>query len=123
VQHAGYLRVLEEVVDRFLSARGISVGRLLVERSWIPVVSKVRIQLVSDARMGEAVHTTFVVEEILKGIAYEARMDCYVQRGETLFRTARAWILHGYVVSDGRGAGALAELDDSIIEALNGAMQ
>jgi acyl-CoA thioesterase FadM len=118
VQHSAYIRALEEVVDRFLADRGISIARLLQERDWIPVVSRARVTLLADARMGEMIHTTFAIEEILKGLAYNARMDCYVRRGETLTRTATARILHGYAIAGGDAAGQLAPLDEATQAAL-----
>jgi len=123
VQHSGYLRALEEVVDRFLVDRGISVRRMLDERGWIPVVSRARVQLVADAHMEETIHTTFVVEDVLKGIAYDARMDCYVRRGEMMVHTATARILHGYAVSHGEAAGRLTKFDESTLIALTAVTQ
>lgn len=120
VQHSAYVRALEEVVDRFLADRGISVGRMLTERGWIPVVSRARIHLLADAHMEETVYTTFTVTDVLKAISYEARMDCYVQRGQTLVHVATANILHGYAASRGEGAGSLATFDDETIDALTG---
>lgn len=120
VQHSGYVRTLEEVVDRFLAARGISVGRLLTERHWIPVVSRARVQLVSSALMEETVHTVFTVTDVLRGVMFDGRMDCYVQRGDELVHVATAQILHGYAISAGEGAGGLAQLDDEVVRALTG---
>jgi acyl-CoA thioesterase FadM len=120
LQHSGYIRALEEVIDRFLADRGISVGRMLDERGWIPVVSRARVQLLDDARMEETVHTTLVVDDVLKGLTWDARMDCYVQRGDRLAHTATARILHGYAVSRGAGAGRLAALDEATLAALTG---
>lgn len=118
VQHSSYIRALEEVVDRFLDDRGLAIGRLLHEQSLIPVVSRVRVQLVADAYMEETIHTTFVVEDIFKETVYDARMDCYVQRGETLKHTASARILHGYAISEGEAAGRLTRLNESTLAAL-----
>src|ERR1039458_433862 len=118
VQHSAYTRALEEVVDRFLADRGISVRHMLDEFSWIPVVSRVRVQLLADAHMEETIHTTFVVEEILKATLYSARMDCYVGRRDTLVHTATSRILHGYAISQGEGAGRLAELNESTLAVL-----
>ena len=118
VQHSAYIRALEEVVDRFLADRGISVARLLKEYAWIPVVSRVRVQLVADAHMEETIHTTFVVEDVMKGIMFDGRMDCYVQRGDKLVHTATARILHGYAISAGERAGQLTELDQATLDAL-----
>ncbi|MBX7266873.1 thioesterase family protein [Micromonospora sp. Llam7] len=120
VQHSGYVRALEEVVDRFLAARGISVGRLVRERSWIPVVSRARIRLVEAARMEEEVHTVLNVTGVLRGVMFDARMDCYVRRGDRLVHTATATILHGYAISAGPRAGELAEFDDEVLRALSG---
>lgn len=121
VQHSGYVRALEEIVDRFLADRGLSIPRLLAERSWIPVVSRARVRSLASAHMGEIVHTTFAVEDILKMTAYDGRMDCYVQRGEMLKHVAFARILHGYAVSAGSRAGKLAVLDDATVAKLTGA--
>jgi len=120
VQHSAYVRSLEEVVDRFLADRGISVGRMLAERGWIPVVSRARVTLLADAAMEEVIHTAFTVDHVLKGVGYEATMDCFVHRGAELVHVATARILHGYAVSRGEGAGRLAEFDDSTIAALTG---
>jgi acyl-CoA thioesterase FadM len=120
VQHSGFVRALEEVVDRFLADRGISVGRMLAERSWIPVVSRARVQLIAAAHMEETVHTVFAVTDILRGVMFDGRMDCYVQRGDRLVHVATAQILHGYAIAAGEGAGGLAQLDDDVVRALTG---
>jgi acyl-CoA thioesterase FadM len=120
VQHSGFVRALEEVVDRFLADRGVSVGRMLTERSWIPVVSRARVRLLAAAHMEETIHTVFTVEEILRGVVFDARMDCYVRRGDELIPVATAKILHGYAIAAGEGAGGLAQLDDGVIRALTG---
>lgn len=120
VQHSAYVRALEEVVDRFLADRGISVGRLLAERAWIPVVSRVRIQMIAAAHMEETVHTVFTLQDVLRGVMFDGRMDCYVQRGDELLRVATARILHGYAIAAGPGAGGMAVLDDAVAMALTG---
>ncbi|MFF5207126.1 hypothetical protein [Streptosporangium sp. NPDC000396] len=120
VQHSGFVRALEEVVDRFLADRGISVGRMLLERSWIPVVSRARVRLIAAAHMEETVHTVFTVVDILRGVMFDARMDCYVQRGDELVHVTTAQILHGYAIAAGEGAGGMAELDDEVVRALIG---
>lgn len=118
VQHSGFVRALEEVVDRFLVARGLPIGRLLAERAWIPVVSRARVKLLAAAHMEETIHTVFAVEDVLKRSAYDARMDCYVRRGDGFVHCAAARILHGYARSRGEGAGRLVDLDDPTIAAL-----
>jgi acyl-CoA thioesterase FadM len=117
---SGYVRTLEEVVDRFLADRGISVGRMLAERSWIPVVSRARIRVIGAARLEETVHTVFTVTDVLRGVLFDARMDCYVRRGDDLLAVATATILHGYAIAAGPDAGTLAELDGDVVRALRG---
>jgi acyl-CoA thioesterase FadM len=120
VQHSAFVGALEEVVDRFLADRGLSIGRLLAERAWIPVVSRARVQLLAAAHMEETIHTVFAVDDVLKRSAYDARMDCYVRRGDVLVRCATGRILHGYALARGEGAGGLVELDDATVAALTG---
>lgn len=121
LQHSGYVRALEDVVDRFLAARGISVGRMLAERGWIPVVSRARVRMLAPVHLEETVRTTFVVDDILRRSMFDGRMDSYVIRGSEVVRTATARILHGYAISRGPHAGEVAELDDEVVTALRGA--
>ncbi|HKT00939.1 MAG TPA: thioesterase family protein [Rugosimonospora sp.] len=118
--HSAYVRTLEEVVDRFLADRGLSVGRMLAERAWIPVVSRARVRLLADARMEETVHTRFAVEDVHLGTTYDARMDCHVERAGQRVPVATARIQHGYAISRGPRAGQLAELDAATLRALTG---
>jgi len=120
MQHSGFVRALEEAFDRFLADRGISIARLLRERSWIPVVSRTRIQLIAPAYMEETLHTVFRVTGVMRGIMFDARMDCYVQRGPDLVHVATAQILHGYMMSAGESAGAPVQLGPDMVEALTG---
>jgi acyl-CoA thioesterase FadM len=117
---SGYVRAMEEVVDRFLADRGISVGRMLAERSWIPVVSRARVQLIEAAHLDETVHTSFIVTDILRGSLFDGRMDCFVRRGDDLVAVATGTILHGYAIAAGPDAGTLAELGDDVAAALRG---
>jgi acyl-CoA thioesterase FadM len=121
VQHSGHVRVLEEVVDRYLADRGISIPRMMRERGWIPVVSRARIRVLADALLDETVHTTFTVTDVLKDVTYDATMDCYVVRDGRLLKVATATIMHGYAVSRGPDAGTLATLDPATVAALTGA--
>jgi len=119
VQHGTYVAALEEVVDRFLEHRGISVPRLLTERGWIPVVSRARVRLLADAHMDEDIQTSFSVSDIVKDRGYDGRMDSHVTvDGQPTRHVATAQILHGYAVSQGELAGTLAELDAQTIQAL-----
>ncbi|WP_341720863.1 thioesterase family protein [Micromonospora sp. FIMYZ51] len=119
LQHSGYVRALEEVVDRFLADRGISVGRLLAERSWIPVVSRARVRQLAPVHMEETLHTTLTVGDVLRDTMFEARMDCHVLRDGQPVHTATATILHGYAISAGPQAGSLANLGE-IADVLTG---
>jgi len=120
LQHSAYVRAMEEVVDRFLVERGLAIGKLLTERSWIPVVSRARVQMLDDVWMEEIVHTVFTVEDVLKDMSYTARMDCYVRRGGELVRSATGTIMHGYAISRGPDAGTVAVLDPATQAALLG---
>jgi len=122
VQHGSYVAALEEVVDRFLADRGLSVPRLLAERGWIPVVSRARVRLLADAVMDEEIQTSFTVTDVFKNRAFDGRMDSHVTSPQRPPHAARhvatAQILHGYAVSRGEFAGSLAELDPQTVEAL-----
>jgi acyl-CoA thioesterase FadM len=121
IQHSGYVRVLEEVVERFLADRGISIGTLLRDREWIPVVSDARVEILEDAFMEETLYTVFTVEDIFKQIRYTARMDCYVPRQGDLVRTATGRITHAYLQIADRGTGGgVAQFDEAVMAALRG---
>src|SRR5439155_8455606 len=55
LQHSGYVRLMEEVVDLFLAERGISIGAMLERRSWIPVVAEAGLEILREARLGEEI--------------------------------------------------------------------
>ncbi|MCT9933139.1 hypothetical protein N5079_23295 [Planotetraspora sp. A-T 1434] len=119
VAHSAYARTLEDTVDRFLYDRGIGVGRLLAERGWIPVVSRSRITMLADAHLDDTMTVTFSAGDIIGGVTFDGRMDCYAQRGDDPPRhVATATILHGYAISRGPDAGTLATLDDDVLKAL-----
>jgi len=118
VQHSSYVLALEEVVERFLAGRGISVGRMLEEKGLIPVVSRARIDLCADAFMEETIETEFRLTDILRDRAWEAEMSCYVRRAGGRFETARAGILHAYAHVRGPAIGRVAELDQETLAAL-----
>ncbi|HEU4426336.1 MAG TPA: acyl-CoA thioesterase [Pilimelia sp.] len=120
LQHSAYVRLLEETVDRFLHARGISVPRMLRERGWIPVVSRAHVRLLADAHMDETVHIRLAVVDVFRATTYDARMDCHVVRDGRRVPVATARIQHGYARSRGPDAGQLASLDDGVVAALLG---
>lgn len=117
---AGHVRAMEDVVDRFLADRGISVRRMLDERGWIPVVSRVRLSVLGEVAMEETVRTTFTVESVVKETMFDGRMDSFVRRDGRWIHVATGRILHGYAASRGPRAGSLATLDAATIAALTG---
>jgi acyl-CoA thioesterase FadM len=120
MQHSGYVRVLEEAVDRFLAGCGLDIPGVLRDRGWIPVVSRAKVSLLADAVMGETMHTVLTVTDVLKRTCFAARMDCYVRRGQTTVHTASGEILHAYAIARGENAGRTAELDEATIATLTG---
>ncbi len=118
LQYAGYVRALEKVVDLFLADRGLSIRTMLRKRGWIPVVSRARIGVLADVTMEETVHTILTITDVVKDVAFDARMDCYVRRGTAMVHTATGRILHAYAVASGAGAGGLATLDRQVVAAL-----
>lgn len=123
LQHSGYARMMEEVVDLFLQDRGISIGKLLYDKkyNWIPVVSGAKIDLVGEARLEDTIYTVFTIEDIMREISYSARMDCYVHRDGKLIQTATGSIGHAYVQIEDRAVGTqLATFDDKVMAALSG---
>lgn len=121
IQHSGYVRILEEVVDLFLADRGISIETLLTARDWIPVVADARIEILREAFMEEELHTVYTVEGVFKRMRYTARLDCYVERAGQRIHTATGRITHAYLrIADRRTGGSLAEFDDTVMAALAG---
>lgn len=114
LQHSGYTRAMEEVVDRYLNDRGMSIRTMLEERAWIPVVSRSRVQVLADVYMEETVHTVFRIEDFLREMAYSARMDSYVERDGELVHVGTGTIMHGYAISRGPQAGSVAVLDEAV---------
>lgn len=120
LQHSGYLRLMEEVVDVFLAERGISIRTMLDSRGWIPVVPRAQVRLLGEAMMEEEIVTVLTVEEIFKRLTYTARMDCYVRREGRLVHTATGRITHGYAAVLDRKDWALVPFDDDTLAALRG---
>jgi acyl-CoA thioesterase FadM len=120
LHYSGYIRLMEEVVDRFLADRGISIRTMLESRNWIPVVSGAELEILDEARLEETVYTVFTLDEILKAITFTARVDWYVYRDGALIRTATGRINHGYVGIEGRSGGQLVTFDATTMAALRG---
>lgn len=120
LQHSGYLRLMEEVLDLFVADRGISIRTLLENKKWIPVVPAANLQILDEAMMEETIYTVFTVEDIFKDTTYKSRMDCYVERHGGLVHTATGHITHGYAVVDSRRDWSLVQFDAEVVKALSG---
>jgi acyl-CoA thioesterase FadM len=120
MQHSGYLRVMEEVVDLFLGQRGISIRTMLAGRRWIPVVPNARVRILAPAYMEEELVTVFTVEQVFKNLLYTARMDCYVRRAGQLLPTATGRITHGYAEVVDRRTWRHVPFDEETLAALGG---
>ncbi|MEM8610944.1 MAG: hypothetical protein AAGF93_02920 [Cyanobacteria bacterium P01_H01_bin.105] len=121
MQHSGYLRLIEEVVDLFLKARGISIWSMLESHAWIPFVSQAEVELWQDAFMEETIYTVYTVEKVVKDFLYTSRVDFYVVRGDKPIQTARGRITHGYArLSDNPEVFELARFDQKVLNALHG---
>jgi acyl-CoA thioesterase FadM len=118
LQMSGYLRLMEEVVDRFLADRGVSIKTLLDEQRWIPVVPHSNLSIVDEALMEEEIHTVFTVEDVFKDFTYTARMECYVVRAGEPVLVAHGSITHGYAVISNRRDWALIQFDERLSTAL-----
>lgn len=118
LQMSGLLRQMEEVVDLFLAERGVSIRTLLDEQDWIPVVPHSSITMLGEALMEEDLVTVLEVDHVFKTATYDARMDCYVVRGDELVKVATGRITHGYAHIDGRGDWSLVEFDDRMLTAV-----
>jgi acyl-CoA thioesterase FadM len=121
LQHSGYLRLMEEVVDLFLADRGISIWDMLGGQQWIPVVPQARVEILREALMEEELYIVFNVEEVFKTLTYTARMDCYVQRDGEFVQTATGRITHGYATVLNRRDWAVVPFDERTMAALHGA--
>jgi acyl-CoA thioesterase FadM len=120
LQHSGYLRLAEEVVDLFLAERGMSIRTMLERRSWIPVVAEAGVEILREARLEEEICTVFTVRHVYKGRLYSADLDWYVARGAEWVQTARGRIVHGYARIQPPGVMRLVPLDGPVLAALTG---
>lgn len=121
LQMSGYLRLMEEVVDLFLAARGVSIKTLLDEQRWIPVVTRNSVSILEEAAMEQDLYTVLTVEDVFKNLTYTARIDTYRHSGGHLVCTSTGHITHGYAEILNRRAITLVELDNRMLTALKGA--
>lgn len=120
LQMSGYLRDLEEIVDRFLADRGISIKTLLDEQRWIPAASHSRVRLLTEAAMEEELYLVYEVREIFKDFLYRSGFDTYVVRDGRLVHTATGEITHGYAAIGDRRDWGLVTFDERVMRALRG---
>jgi acyl-CoA thioesterase FadM len=118
LQLSGYLRLMEETIDEFLAARGVSVGTLLADRGWIPAVPRSSVTVLAEAVMEEELHTVFTVEEVFKQLTFTGRMDWHVVRDGVPLPVGTGRITHGYAEIDGRSDWGLVSFDDRLARAL-----
>ncbi|MEU7588380.1 thioesterase family protein [Micromonospora sp. NPDC049230] len=119
LQMSGYLRLMEEAVDLFLEQRGISIRTLLDEQDWIPVVPRSRITILDEVRMEQDLELVFTVENVFKGLTYDARLDWYVQDQDGRRHVAVGRITHGYALIENRRDWRLVEFDERMLSALS----
>lgn len=97
MHHSGYLRLLEELVDRYLDHVGMNIGEMCRSRRWIPVVQDHVVEIESPAEMEEEIGSTLRVRRTIGRRLFVADVAWYVVRDGTVVRTARGHITHGYV--------------------------
>ncbi|MBM0278024.1 thioesterase family protein [Micromonospora tarensis] len=118
LQMSGYLRVMEDVVDRFLAARGLSIREMLTTRDWIPACTRSHIRITDEALMEEDLHVVFNVTDIFKDFTYTASVECYVVRDGRLVQTANGTVTHGYAKIENRTDWGLVPFDGRVHQAL-----
>jgi acyl-CoA thioesterase FadM len=117
---SAFLRVMEEVVDLFLAARGLPIRPVLHGRGWIPVVTSSQIELLDEVLMEEDLYTVYTVQDVFKDLLYTSRMDCYVVRDGMLVHTATGTITHGYMTEREPNDWAMVTFDEDTLGALRG---
>jgi acyl-CoA thioesterase FadM len=121
LQSAGYHRLVESMVDWFLHERGISIGTLLDERRWIPVVSQVAVTIHADVRLEETLFATLVVDDVLKDVLFRSSLRFHVFRDGAPRLVAESAIDHAYVEFTTRAVEPrVATFDGRVRQALTG---
>ena len=117
MQFDGYVRLVEDSVERFLRAQGVSVRRLLVERGWIPVVTRWNLTIDEPVLMEEELVISTDVTGVFKGLLWDSDIGFHVVRDGERVTVARASITHGYAITRGRLSGTMAAFDDELLHA------
>lgn len=115
---SGHQRLLEDIVDRFLDARGISIRTMLETRGWIPFVSTANIEILQDALMEEDLVLVYSVAGIFKNLTYDASYVAYATRRNVLVPVARGSITHGYAGISSRKDWGIVSFDENTVTAL-----
>jgi acyl-CoA thioesterase FadM len=102
LEHGGYVRLVEEAVERFLAFVGLPIGALLRDRRWIPVVQDVQLTVAEPVEMEELLFTVVRLVDLHVSTVWELAIDFYVLRDEAPVRTASARIKHAYALVDER---------------------
>lgn len=118
LQMSGLLRYLEEIVDRFLAARGSSIMSQLDRDGWIPACTHTRVEMLNEARMEEELILVFRVTDCFKRLTYTADFDTFVVRDGQTIHISTGSATHGYARLTGPSQWGLVSFDDQIAEAL-----
>jgi acyl-CoA thioesterase FadM len=118
-QHSAYLRLLEEVSDRFFDHIGLSIGTMLRERRWIPVVQEHALDVLENVETDEIVYTTFRVTDVIASRLFRAQVRWLVIREDRVLQVAYGGIAHGYVeVRDPEWESQLVRFDAETLDRL-----
>jgi acyl-CoA thioesterase FadM len=121
MQFSAYVGLLEGMVDEFLAEREVSIGTLLRERRWIPVVSRFEMEIAKPVFMEEMLLGVLSIDKVVKNLIFTARLDCYVLRQGDPLRVMTCEIDHAYLQFDSRDVGAtIVPLDGRVVQALLG---
>ncbi len=120
MQFSAYVGLFEGMLDELLAERGISIGTLLRERRWIPVVLRFEVEITSPVFMEEMLLSIFSIDRVVKNLTFTARMDGYVVRRGNPQRVMTGEIDHAYLQFGSRDVGAtVVPLDGRVLQALS----
>ncbi len=120
VQFDGYVRMVEDGVDRFLAAKGLSIPTVLRDRGWIPAVTEFHISSTTPVYMGEDVQVSVWLTDITADMLFALAFDFSVLRDGQKISACRAQITHGYAATSGDVKGGLRRLDGDVKALLRG---
>ena len=97
LQHSGYVRQIEEGVERFLAFIGMPIGAVLLARNWIPAVQDNQLRTFTPVEIEEELHTVTRLVGLQHRTVWDMAMDFYVLRDGQRIHTASARIKHAYI--------------------------